>query len=248
MGQQKSAFPISGSIDDLTFYQSRHGSFVRKKGRIDKSRMATDPNFQKLRENIAEFGRAAKSGKLLRIAFRNMLKNAKDGDTSNRISKLMFSVLRTDVTSEPGDRQITKGDLNLIDKFEFNQILKISDAIYAPHNLSLDRATGRVNVELVSFVPKQALNAPEKAHHFKLTLGAAEFDFANYTQKYSEATTAQLPLNDNPTEDIGLTAMLTPNSTGLIIVALGLEFYEQRGAKVTLLRPAGLQILAVSKP
>lgn len=248
MGQQKSAFPISGSIGELTFYQSRHGSFVRKKGKVDKTRIATDPKFQKVRENIAEFSRSAKSGKLIRVAFRNLVKNAKDGDTATRMSKLLFSILKTDVTSEPGERQITKGNLALLDKFEFNQTFQIADSLYAPYNLSLDRTTGRVNIELVSFVPTQGLNAPDNAHHFRLTLGAAEFDFANNTQKYIEASSQQLPVNADPTDDIGLTAMLTPNSTGVIIVVLGLEFYEQRGTRITPLRPAALAILTINKP
>ena len=39
---------------------------ARLKGGIDKKRIATDPAFQRTRENGAEFGRAGKGGKLLR--------------------------------------------------------------------------------------------------------------------------------------------------------------------------------------
>jgi hypothetical protein len=63
MAQQKGIIPLQGTIGNITFYKSKDGFMAREKGSLDASRIATDPAFQRTRENGAEFGRAGKAGK-----------------------------------------------------------------------------------------------------------------------------------------------------------------------------------------
>jgi hypothetical protein len=66
MAKNKSLFKIEGTLDNVTFYKSADGYFVRTKGGVSKNRIMNDPAFVRTRENGSEFGRSASSGKLLR--------------------------------------------------------------------------------------------------------------------------------------------------------------------------------------
>ncbi len=68
MARQKGIIKLKGTIGDLSFYKTQDGHLAREKGGVDASRIANDPTFVRTRENGAEFGSAASSGKLLRDA------------------------------------------------------------------------------------------------------------------------------------------------------------------------------------
>lgn len=64
MARQKGIIKLKGTIGDITFYKSQDGYLTREKGGVEASRIASDPAFQRTRENGAEFGRAGKAGRL----------------------------------------------------------------------------------------------------------------------------------------------------------------------------------------
>ena len=78
MAKQKGIIKLEGTIGDMTFYKSQDGFLARGKGGVDATRIASDPNFQRTRENGSEFGAAGKAGKLLRTSLRALLQNASD--------------------------------------------------------------------------------------------------------------------------------------------------------------------------
>ena len=63
MARQSSLIKIEGTIDNLTFYKSADGHFVRSKGGVSKNRIMNDPAFVRTRENGAEFSSIVGSGK-----------------------------------------------------------------------------------------------------------------------------------------------------------------------------------------
>ncbi len=60
MAQQKGIIPLRGTIGNITFYKSGDAYLAREKGGIDANRIATDPAFQRTRENGAEFGNSSR--------------------------------------------------------------------------------------------------------------------------------------------------------------------------------------------
>lgn len=247
--KQNTPFPFKGSTDEFTFYESKYGNIVRKRSKkIDKNRIDNDPNLIKTKWNYTEFTAAARSSKLIRSAFRKLLSHAKDGETSNRFVTLMFDVLKSDMVNPRGQRTVAGGNVALLNRFEFNEKIKIADSIHVPYTPTIDRSSGEVQLEMLGLVPRDALNPPKAATHFKLTLAAATINFAERSVAQAEAATAILPIGMQSAGDITLTATLPQGSTGVIIVVLGLEFYEQFGATMSLLRPSGLAIVATSKP
>ncbi len=60
MARQKSILPIEGTIQNITFFKSKDGYMAKEKSEISADKIATDPVFERTRENNAEFGRAGK--------------------------------------------------------------------------------------------------------------------------------------------------------------------------------------------
>ena len=63
MAKENSILMLQGNIGNFSFYKTKDGHLAREKGGIDASRIASDPAFQRTRENGSEFGRAGKAGK-----------------------------------------------------------------------------------------------------------------------------------------------------------------------------------------
>jgi len=99
MAEQKGIIPLRGTIGNITFYKSKDGFMAREKGSLDANRIATDPAFQRTRENGAEFGRAGKAGKYLRTALRSLLQNVSDSRMIARLVKEMMRVIKADETT-----------------------------------------------------------------------------------------------------------------------------------------------------
>ena len=111
MARQSSFLKLEGTIGDVTFYKGANGSFARQKGGISKSRILNDPNFQRTRENLAEFAKAAAASQLLKNAFREITLRSKDLRTHNSLIALAMKVIKSDLVSPRGEREFALGDL-----------------------------------------------------------------------------------------------------------------------------------------
>src|SRR6478735_12210622 len=110
MARQKGIIKLKGTIGDITFYKTKDGHLAREKGGIEASRIANDPAFQRTRENGAEFGRAGKAGKTLRLALRTLLLNASDSRMVSRLTQTMVKVIQADSTNDRGMRNVIDGE------------------------------------------------------------------------------------------------------------------------------------------
>lgn len=226
MARQKGIIKIKGTLGDITFYKTQDGYLVKEKGGIDGKRIATDPAFQRTRENGAEFGRAGKAGKLLRIALRPLLINSADSRMVSRLTQTMIKVIQADAVSDRGLRNVIDGEAELLTGFEFNIRGKLSNSLYAPFVSSIDRVTGEVTVDLDSFTPTNMLAAPGGTTHFKVISAGVEVDFEGETYVVATSETAVLPWDATATVAISQTNAVTANSTKPLFLALGIEFYQ----------------------
>ena len=115
MARQKGIIKLKGTLGGITFYKtSQDGHLAREKGGIEKSRIESDPAFQRTRENGAEFGRAGKAGKMLRTALRGLLINSADGRMVGRLTQQMVKVIQADAVNERGLRSVIDGEAELL--------------------------------------------------------------------------------------------------------------------------------------
>ena len=159
MARQKGIIKLKGTIGDITFYKTQDGHLAREKGGIEASRIASDPAFQRTRENGSEFGRAGKAGKLLRTALRPLLLNSADGRMVSRLTQQMVKVIQMDAVSERGLRNVIDGEIELVLGFEFNIRGKLGTSLFAPFTSAIDRVAGTLDVSIPSFVPANMIAA-----------------------------------------------------------------------------------------
>jgi hypothetical protein len=247
MARQKGIIKLKGTIGDITFYKTQDGHLAREKGGIDASRIASDPAFQRTRENGSEFGRAGKAGKLLRTAFRPLLLNSADSRMVSRLTQRMVKVIQADLVSERGLRNVIDGESELLFGFEFNIRGKLGTTLFAPYVATIDRVAGEIKVDLASFVPANMVAAPSGTTHFKIISGGAEVDFEAETFVVSSSETAILPWDSTATAVISQTNAVTANSTKPLFLSLGVEFYQQINGQMYPLKNGAYNPLSLAK-
>src|SRR5690554_4889931 len=177
MARQKGIIKLQGRVGDLSFYKTKDGYLAREKGGIDGQRIASDPAFQRTRENGMEFGNAGSSGKLLRNALRVVAQKVKDSRMTSRLTREMLKVVKSDTRSIRGERNILEGDLVLLKGFEFNEAGKLGTSLFIPFEVKVDRAGGLLDILIPDFVPGDSIALPQGATHFRFISAAAEIDF-----------------------------------------------------------------------
>ena len=227
MAKQKSFLKVAGTLDGLTFYKSVDGHLVRTKGGVSKGRIMNDPAYIRTRENIAEFGTTAQSGKLLRNAIGTMLNRAKDPRMSSRMMGILSKVRQLDSNSARGERVVSEGILTssgkqLLKGFDFNNRAALQAVFHAPY--SLDTATGVVTIS--NFVPLDQLQIPEGASHVSFRSAFINLDFVSgeFDMQYSPVVNTVLDMN--PTT-ITLTPTEVPTGTGTQLYLLLIEFFQE---------------------
>ena len=247
MARQKGIIKLKGTIGDITFYKTQDGHLAREKGGIDASRIASDPAFQRTRENGSEFGRAGKAGKILRTALRPLLINSADGRMVSRLTQAMVKVIQADTVSERGLRNVIDGEAELLFGFEFNIRGKLGTTLFAPFVATIDRVAGEITVDLASFIPANMIAAPSGTTHYKIISGGAEIDFEAETFVVATSETAIVPWDASPTAVISQTNEVTPASTKPIFLALGVEFYQQINGQMYPLKNGAFNPLSIAK-
>ena len=247
MARQKGIIKLKGTIGDITFYKTQDGHLAREKGGIDANRIASDPAFQRTRENGSEFGRAGKAGKLLRVALRPLLINSADGRMVSRLTQAMVKVIQADLISERGLRNVIDGEAELLFGFEFNIRGKLGTSLFAPFVGAIDRVAGEITVDLASFVPANMIAAPSGTTHFKIVSGGAEVDFEAETFVVATSETAILPWDATATAAINQVNAVTPASTKPLFLALGVEFYQEVNGQMYPLKNGAFNPLAIAK-
>lgn len=226
MGKQDHAFPIKGRVGKLTFYKTPLGHMVREARGVSADKLLNDPKFEITRQNMAEFGRAGKASKLIRDTLRPVIGPIKDGRMIYRLSSVLMQAVKLDAINDPGLRNLVDGDLQILNGFEFNAGSFLASSLIAPFGSATDRVTGKISVDIASFIPKQMVVAPKGATHFQINLAGADLDFPALTGIASYSDTGLLPVNDLATAAIHLEVMLPAASVNPLITLLGIEFYQ----------------------
>jgi hypothetical protein len=206
------------------------------KGKITADRIKNDPSFERTRENMAEFTRAGKAGKLMRTVFRELLINSTDNALQGRLVKVFSRVIATDPVSDRGERTVSKGDLLQVKGFNFNQRAPLSDTLYVRCTVSINRTTGQVLVNIPAFVPRIMLQAVRGTTHFRIIAAAAALDFDQENYEYAQQATDDLPWDNATATATTLTLSLPANSTHPISVVLSVEFYQRVNARLYALK------------
>ncbi|HRB30886.1 MAG TPA: hypothetical protein PK872_05170 [Ferruginibacter sp.] len=245
MAQQKGIIKLDGTIGGITFYKSQDGYLAREKGGVSGDRIANDPNFQRTRENGAEFGRAGKAGKLLRTSLRALLQNAADSRVVSRLTTEFVKIIQADATNPRGERNVIDGEAEMLQGFEFNINGKLGATLYAPYTATIDRPTGALTVTVPAFIPLNMISAPGGTTHYKIISAGVEVDFENETYVVDENSSAILPWDATASAVLNLANAVTAASTHPLFLVLGVEFYQQVNGTMYPLKNGNYNALAI---
>jgi hypothetical protein len=209
MARQQGIIRFTGTIDGLTYYNSKYGPLVRKKGGPTAEQMKEDPAFKRVRENGKEFGECGKVTKLIRSVLRQMLTESSDFLVTSRLNKLMFAIKNLDSISARGERNVAVGILSprardLIKGFDFNEGAPLRRILEKP--MTANTSTGVMGIP--GLIPYQDIDWPTGATHVKMTGGWMKIDFGTGMAELVLTNKAVIPKNG-----AGNNIVLTPNST-----------------------------------
>ena len=247
MAKQDGIIKIKGTVDDLTFANTKDGYQVRKKTRkVSKETFASDPKYARLRENMSEFTRATNGSKLMRVAVNEALLNCSDRRFTTRLSKEMMKVIKSDAISDRGKRTIMNGDATLLKDFVFNNNAVLSIIFKPAVTATIDRVTGKLSVEIPAFIPEDAIIAPHGTTHFKFHCAATDinFDTGKFVTKMADSAGIK---NDDRllTAPFTLQHDLNANSTNPLFLLLGIRFYMEVNGKLYPSKDGGFNSLSI---
>lgn len=247
MAKQKGIIKLEGTVGDITFYKSKDGYVAKEKSGPSAERIATDPAFQRTRENGQEFGRAGKAGKVLRNAIRSLIQNAADSKAVSRLTKEMMKVVKADVTSGRGLRNVIDGETELLQGFDFNINAKLGTTLYAPYTTVIDRAAGTLTLNIPPFKPADMIVAPSGATHFKIVSGGSEIDIEKEVSASDIHESAVLAWDNNATAAMDVVHNVTANSTHPLFLVLGIQFFQEVNGEKYPLKNGAFNALNVVK-
>jgi hypothetical protein len=245
MAKQSGIIKLEGTIGDISFYKSKDGYLARGKGGVEKSRIQSDPAFQRTRENGSEFGRAGSAGRTLRTAFRPLLLKTADSRVTSRLTQEMTKVIQADATSARGERNVLDGELELLTGFEFNSSSALRSTLYAPYTASITRQTGNATVEIPSFIPQNSVAAPQGATHLKFITAAAEINFENGSFNMVTSDSPEIVIGGQTEDSILLTSALPALSMQPLFLVFGIEFYQEVNGTFYPLKSGSYNALAI---
>lgn len=227
MARQRGVIKLEGTLDDVTFYKSLDGYIAKTKSSISRSRIFTDPQFVRTRENMNEFTLAAHSGKDLRDVANVMIHEAPDPRLISRMQRLMSDISKFDTTSPRGERNVgvaiaNPAALALLKGFEFNSRSQIASILFKPYQVTT--ATGIIRI--LNLIPLNDVAPPPNATHVTFFGAFAVVDFTTGVSEIQYTNEVNLPIDSTMT-NVVLTPVAVPTLVGTKLYLLQMEFFQE---------------------
>lgn len=224
MARQNSLFKVKGTLDDVTFYEREGQHFIKKKSRLSGDRIKNDPAFERTQETFREFGTTNQVARLVRNAFPGLIKKVGDNRVAQRMTSILFKIRKFDTVNPRGSRSAvtgleTDGGKELLTGFNFNSGSSLRQTL--PLNPVVDTAANTISINGLN--PKEMINFPNLATHFKLTGYWSRVDFLKDDYQSVRMSLDPIPL-DETIQNLVLSPTETLTGDGRDLVVLLIEF------------------------
>jgi hypothetical protein len=225
--RQKGIIKLKGKVGDISFYKTQDGHLAREKGGVDASRIANDAAFVRTRENGAEFGSSASSGKALRTAIFALMQSASDNRVVSRITKMMTEIKNLDTTSVRGQRNVGTAIAlptakAMLKNFNFNNRAVLGSILFQAYTVLAD--TGEITI--ANLQPINHIKYPSGATHVSLRGGWAKINFVDGSYDLQLSNPVNLAINAVET-DVVLRPAAVPNGRGTDLFFMQIEFFQE---------------------
>jgi hypothetical protein len=185
MAKVDAPFTITGTLDDLNFYDSADGNIVRMRGQtgITKKQFEENPIFDPIRQQGLEFGLCSKKAKIFKLLVQPFYKHSQDTSIFGRCVQLLLAILNADVANEKGSRQLHTGlrtptGLDFLIGFEGNRARPLC-TVLPKEKFFFDWETFELNLN--SIHPSTDVLWPEGAKHLHVQLAIANWNCSEDT-------------------------------------------------------------------
>lgn len=245
MSKQTSIITLKGTLNGISFYKMEGENLARLANGPSKEQIENDQNFQRTRENNAEFGGSATVAKALRIALITLVKNVADSRVISRLTQVMKKI-NANGTGPRGQRSIELlPNKAALLGFEFNRRTGFTSVFNAPYTFAFTANRNACSIDVDGFIPGNYINAPSGATHFRLFAGMAvisKYDYNAETKIYEPFDPQFNGFNAVTFSDYTALNSTTPVSFNLntilvgasvidadysVVHVIGIEFYQQ---------------------
>lgn len=248
MARQKGLIKYEGNLGGISHYRQKgvKDHLARLANGPSAEQIASDPAFQRTRENNAEFKGCALVGKALRQSFAKLIRSSADSFITGRLVGVMKQINLQDSVNARGKRSIAISlGADKLKNFQFNRALSL-DTLFSPnYAVASVAAKNEATLTVQPFQPIDAMAIPQGATHFRLIVAIAslsDYAYDPLEKSYGPvlavedglsemAYSAYLPVDQPVASVTALTATLpgapTLSATTGLVVAIGLEFYQE---------------------
>jgi hypothetical protein len=243
MAKQDGLIPLRGSIDNLTFSKSPFGYLAKKKSGPTRKAVLKDENFERTRENAAEFKTAVRTATVVRHSLRPILTGSSNVWLNGRMNRLLLQAVRSDKTHFRGKRAMLPGALSIMKGFEINDNNPFTKRKGVLCKTKKNARKGIVQITIPPFIPQSALTPPEGATHFQIISINAALDFKKYTFTNDMQISPLLAISRRKTKELTLQHPVIAKARDAQLLAVGILFYKMIDGLEKLLKGGTAKIL-----
>jgi hypothetical protein len=249
MAKQAGPIFFEGRLGDLSFYKDKEGNYlVRQAGGPSREKVKRHRSYTNFRKTGSEFGAVSNTCKLIRYAFRQYTRHCTEGTLCNRLNARGMDVMRSEKIHNWGERRMQYANVALLEDMEWNAKLSLEHALKADYCGFVDPATGAMHVLVSSFVPRHNIKAPKGATHFKIYGAGSALDIENHDYRSVCEETDIFRINAKETGSILLNLQVPAEARDMLLLGIGIEFYEEVNGKLLPLAGGAFSIIKACKP
>ncbi|RFM28407.1 hypothetical protein [Chitinophaga silvisoli] len=183
-------------------------------------------SLQKKRNINPELIHAARVAKLIRtITCAGPIFLQPDRGRFRKIAKfLLQKVIRADKISAPGTRNVMNGGLHLLEKYELNDNIPLSEILQAPYTSSINTNDGLMRVYFPSFKPSKQIICPDNATHCRIIAVGASLNFNYYNATIESDTSPLIPLIEEQVPGFSMNLPVSPRDGHAMMLVLGISY------------------------
>jgi hypothetical protein len=246
MPKQLGPIKFRGLLDDVCGRKTEDGDILQRKTGPTRKQVLKHKKFINTRRNAAEFGGAVAASTLLRRVLGYTVKAVKHSKLVSYMNKQLHEVAMSDTESGWGERCVNKGDLQLLEGFDYNQNLSLDIALPVKLSHALDMATGQVQLSVPGCMVRHKRVFPKEATHFRIVSCAGSVNFDKKRCSFHIAESELLPLGKKMAA-FQLKHQLAGKPGEVMLHTAGIVFYEVVDGKERMLRGGVLKVVEVTR-
>jgi hypothetical protein len=249
MGKLIGDIKFTGRVGNLSFYEHKESGEIRVRtlGGPSAEQVKYGENFGNTRGYNKEFGRASGTGKLLRHAIPAITKYCRSSDLNTDLVSVLKAIIQTDPVNKLGERIVSAGKVELLEDFQWNKALPLEAALNTECVGLIDPNSGKMQVIVASFNAREAIKAPENATHYQISAAGIAIHPEEKTKKAEIVSGPVSPVNGGAVKALTLDVALNASGYSLVLLGLGITFFETVNSKKKPLPGGAFQVLKAQK-